>query len=331
MSLLSRLAAGLVLTLVTCVTARAQVTKQNEPDDSLAYAYAHATPGPAKIALGEGATLQLPAGFVFVPENVSRRITSLPNTVTGRTHFGIVIPAVHYNGWLLAVNKLDTGHVPSSAIVSWDHDEVRDTLRGAVRRANPARVQFGLGPIDIGAWLSPPLYDAGRNRFTSAARVVETGPSTSDEDGILVTAVMFGRSDAIEISLFASSSNGESGHAALDRLADAVEFQPGHRVADFVAGHDPVASKVLDVVFGGRTQTEITTEAVEAAAEAKRRAELPPARNFSRPMMLAFFGMLGLMALAAAAIALRGGGRASEKAPSRDRSVNRALRTAPRQ
>ena len=202
-------------------------------------------------------------------------------------------------------------------------------MRSATRLGNPARLQLGASPLDLGAWIERPAHDAARGRFTTAIRVFESGPSTADEDWVNIDASLFGRERMLQLSLVDSLSENGAHRAAFNGISDSVEFRPGERAQDYVAGRDKLATHVIDIVFGGRTVEEIAAEAAADAAEAKRRAALPPPQEFSSTMKLMFFGMLGLMGLAAAAFAMRGGGSDGEPV-GRDRAVDRALRTAPR-
>ena len=329
MSVIYRVLIGIVLVLLPPLPAMAQTSEMREMDDAVANAYAKGTLGPATIALKNTGTLQLPKDFVFVPPEASRRLMHGMGNSTGDTLAGIVIPAGTYSSWFITVAVRETGYVSASTLASFDHEEIRGTMRAATRAGNAQRMQLGSSPLDIGAWLEPPIADAKRMSFTTAVRVFESGPSSGDEDSVNLDMLLFGRKSTIEIGLVAGLSNYTQYRAAFDAMAAAVDFVPGERNADYAAGRDQLATHVLDVVFGGRTLADIAAEAAEDAAEAKRRAALPPPADYSQMMKLVFFGMLGLMGLALAALALRRGGGGDE-APARDSGLNRALRSQPR-
>ena len=109
-----------------------------------------------------------------------------------------------------------------------------------------------------------------------------------------------------------------------------VAFAAGQRAIDFIPGRDPAATHLLDVVFGGRTVAELATEAAEDAAEAARIAKLPPARSIAAQIKLAFFSVLGLLAMLAGVVAFNWRPSDAPRSATRDGTVERALRSSGR-
>jgi uncharacterized membrane-anchored protein len=317
------LAILLLLALETGPTA-AQTSTDREIQDSVAYAYANSTAGPVTLPLRGIATLDLPKDFVFVNAEASRRLSHGIGNGAGDALLGLILPANTFSGWYLVVNALDTGHVTREAISKLDLVDVHAAVRSLARKGNIARAQLGSGPIDVGAWVEPPKQDALKHRFTTLVRVFESGPSMGGDDSVYLDSVVFGRTRAIKISLMAGLSEYPKHRAAHERIVNAVGFLPGHRAEDFQDGKDKLSRHVIDVVFGGRAETEIEAELAEEATDAKRRAAMPRPMDGATQLRLLLGGLLGVVALVLLIFAFRGG-RGEKAAAS---TTERAKRTA---
>jgi uncharacterized membrane-anchored protein len=296
--------------------------------DAVADAYAKSIAGPTSVTVGDIASLQIPKDFVFVPGAVGRYLMHGIGNAGGEALFGLVLPANAYGGWAIAVAVADTGYVSNETLGKLDFSDVLAAIRSSTRRGNAERMKLGSGPIEAGDWVEPPRHDAAAHRVTTAVRIYESGPSTGSEDSIELAVTAFGRSKAITVALFGGLGEYGRQRPAFEQIAAGLHFLPGHRALDFVPGTDAVASHVVDVVFGGRTQADIAHEAAEEAAERARIAALPPKPDRKREMQLMFFGLLGVVSLLLVVLALRGG-RSTAASVASD-SVERAMRTAGR-
>ena len=297
MRLIRRLVAGAILLTAANVPAIAQTSETREVDDAVLHAYAQGTAGPATIALSDQATLKLPKSFVFVPPEAGRHLMHGMGNASSASLLGLVIPSNNYAGWFIALRLEPTGHVDGTAVAALDHEEIRSTLAASARRGNEARVQLGSSPLDAGAFLEPPKYDAPHNSFTTAIRVYESGPSNGDEDSAHVHTLIFGRTHTLSLTLIEGIAGYAARRPTFEAIVGGTAFVPGHRAVDFVAGSDPVVPQLLEVLFGGLTTEDIAHRAADDAAEAKRIAALPPPKTYTKEIKLAFFGVLGLLAL----------------------------------
>ncbi len=326
MMVFRRLLAACVMAVLPAGLATAQTSTQREIQDSVAFAYANAKVGPATLPLNGIATLDLPKEFVFVNAEASKRLSNGVGHGTGDSLLGLILPANTFSGWYLAVNALETGHVTREALAKLDLVDVHAAMRSLVRKGNAARAQLGSGPIDIGTWIEPPLQDAAKHRFTTAIRIFESGPSMGGDDSVHLSTALFGRTSAIEITLVVPMSDLGRHRGAHERILNAVSYMPGQRAQDFVEGKDKIARHLIDVVFGGRTQSEMDAEVAEEVADAKRRAALPQPMDRATQMKLLLGGLLGVVALALLVFAFRGG----RGQPASSSATSRTMRSAPR-
>ena len=308
----------------------AQTSEARETQDAIVHAYSHATVGPATIRLRDLATLDLPKDFAFVPASASKRLLHGMGNAANGTVLGMVIPASHYDGWFITLAINETGHVSNAALALLDDGDIRSAIASATRRGNAARMQSGSSPLDAGGLLEPSSHDPVSHGFTTAIRIYETGPTSGGEDSINLESYAFGRNAALQISLVDSISDYAKHRPAFDGVVAGVAFAVGQRAIDFVPGRDREATHLLDVVFGGRTVSELAAETAEDAAEADRLAKLPPARSMAAQLKLAFFGVLGLLAVLAGVVAFNWRSSEVPRSATRDVTVERALRSSRR-
>jgi uncharacterized membrane-anchored protein len=283
--------------------ARAQSTEDVDP---IARAHATGNMGPATIKLGDYATIDLPKGYMFIPSFKDQLISSKLEVAVNHTVLGAILPSDGGRNWYVTVSKLETGYLTSAQVDALDKSEVLATLRSVALKYNAARMMAGFTKVDMGKWLEEPKHDAARNRYTTAVRMYETGPTTHDDSFANIDTLLFGRSQVLRVGLRTMMTEHTTYKPRLEALTNVIRFAPGHRPEDYVAGKDKKAEHVMEVVFGGRTLEEIAAEIAEEAEAAKRRAAMPQPMDRATQMKLLLAGLLGVVALIALVIAFRG-------------------------
>jgi uncharacterized membrane-anchored protein len=299
--------------------------QDSEDADPIARAHATGNLGPAQIKLGDTAVLELPKGYIYMPSFRYQAIGNKLEIMGSHKVLGAIMAAEGMGNWYITVTLMDTGHVTSAQVDALDKSEVLATLRDLALKNNARRMMAGFTKIDMGNWIEAPRHDAVRKRYTTSARIFETGPTTHDDNFANIDTLLFGRSQVLRMGLRAMLSEHMTYKPRLELLANAVRFEPGHRAEDYVAGTDKAAEHVMDVVFGGRTLAEINTELAEEADAAKRRAAAPRPMDRETQMKLLLAGLLGVVALIALVVALRG-----NRGESGAASAERAYRSAQR-
>jgi uncharacterized membrane-anchored protein len=300
-----------VLTVMLLAQPAVSIARAQDCDDADPMARAHSTGnmGPANIKLGQTAVLELPKGYIFVPATQCQAIGNKLEIVGSHPVLGAVMSAEGMGNWYMTVTIMDTGHLTSTQVDALDKGDMLAKMREVALRNNARRMQAGFTKIDMGNWIEPPRHDVARKRFTTASRVFETGPTTHDDNFANVDTLLFGRTQVIRVGLRSMLAEHQTYKPRLEMLTNAIRFEPGQRAEDYVTGTDKAAEHVMEVVFGGRTMAEIHTEMAEEADAAKRRAAEPRPMDRETQMKLFLAGLLGVVALIALVVALRGNRR----------------------
>ena len=299
MRIFRQLSLWLAIVFALILPAAAQTSEDREFQAALAEARAKGLSGPARVALGDVASMDLPRDYLFVPTDSAKRLmNAMGNSYRSAGNFGIIIPVHMYTGWFVAVAEHRIGHVTPETVKSWKDKDILVELRDATRRGNHARAKLGATRIDVADFIEPPKYDAARHRLTVAARVIVVGPTSGEEDSANMDAHLFGRHGTVEISLVSGVNRYSSYRAALDQLVAATSLNPGHRFVDIDTTVDTPAEQPLLLLFGGHTLEDL---AAQAAAEKADKALMMMARSQRSDLTLIPI-ILGLIALVSLAV-----------------------------
>lgn len=307
MRIFRQLVLWIAVTFALALPVAAQTSEDREFRAALAEARAKGISGPARVPLGTVATMDLPRDYLFVPTEPAKLLmNAMGNSYRNAGNFGIIIPVHTYTGWFFAVAEHRIGHVTPETVKSWQDREILIELRDATRRGNHERAKLGASRIDIADFIEPPKYDAARHRLTVAARVIEVGPSSGDEDSANLDAHLFGRHGTIEVALVAGVHRYPLYRAALDQLVAATNFNPGHRYADVDATVDKAAEQPLMLLFGGHTLEDLAAQAAAEKADKVRMMTARSSRGSELPLIPIILGLIALGAMAAAFLVFGG-------------------------
>lgn len=188
--------------------------------------------GPARVDLGHGFVLELPAGFSLLRGGDAAHALATLGRDPGT---GLLAVAAHADEpWLVRVFHDDAGFVRDDGAV--DPSALLARLRQGAAALNAARVRSGRGELSVDGWATPPAYDSGTHRVGWAFTQRDAG-STSVE----VRECTLGRAGAVCLDLVAAAEHVDAARPHVRTLAAAGAFAPGARWEDFHDGQDPVA------------------------------------------------------------------------------------------
>jgi len=194
---------------------------------------------------GGMATLKLPDSFRYLDAADSRKLLvawgNPPESAQGV--LGMLVPSglspLEDDGWAIVITYDEDGFVSDEDAKTLDYDKMLSEMQDQTTEANEVREKEGFEPVTLVGWAEPPHYDATAHKLYWA-KELKFGSST---DHTLNYAIrILGRRGVLQLN---AVSGIEQLAAVKERTPDvlaSVEFNEGHRYADYLPGTDKAAA-----------------------------------------------------------------------------------------
>lgn len=250
----------LSLLVLPALTAAPLLAQGAEPQDSAAMAKAqfeaslHYETGTIQLN-GGIATLNLPSTLRFLDAKDARHLLvdgwgNPPDAVEGV--LGLIVPAdvspLDRGGWASVVSFEEQGYVNDSDAASIDYTALLKTMQDAVADENKQRREQGFHEVQLVGWAEPPRYDQATHKLYWAKELAFSG---SDHHTLNYNIRILGRRGVLVLNAVGSMDQLEQIHQAAPQLLGAVEFNEGHRYADFTTGDKVAAVGIAGLILGG--------------------------------------------------------------------------------
>ena len=257
--LLSLLAAALLLPPAT----RAQ-TPAPPPDPAANEARAEKMaaivrgfhPKTGAVALPGGmATFNVPEGFCYLDENDSRQLLvdiwhNPPTAATGVLGMLLTTQEGHPNveDYGVVITYEQEGYVKDGDADSINYGDLLKKMQEATQANNAKRQAAGYQPVALIGWAAPPRYDKV-NKKIYWAKELQIGDST--EHTLNYDVRILGRQGVLSLNAVAGMDQLQEIEQATPRILSMVDFNQGHRYADFNPKTDKVAEYGLAALVAG--------------------------------------------------------------------------------
>jgi len=208
------------------------------------------------IAVSEGAaTLHMGEQFRFLDAEWARRVLvdlwhNPPSSADGVQ--GMIFPAgsgpATENSWGVVLTYDRDGWISDEGAAEINYDELLAGMQKGIAQANEERKQKGFQTIELKGWAEAPHYDASSHKLYWAKRVSFEGEGF---DTLNYDIRVLGRHGVLVLSAISRADQLESVKGDMEKLLPLVEFNEGHRYADYVPGQDKVAEYGLAALVAG--------------------------------------------------------------------------------
>ena len=232
-------AAALAVTMATATMAAQDSLTPEEFESKLAY-----KTGTVQLS-GGMATIKLPESFRYLDEQDSRKLLVAWGNPpeAGEGVLGMLVPSavspLSEDGWAIVITYDEDGYVSDEDAKTLNFDKMLGEMQEQTTETNKLREKEGFEPVMLVGWAEPPHYDAQAHKLYWA-KELKFG---SSQDHTLNYAIrILGRRGVLQLN--AVSSIGQLA-AVKERTPDvlaAVEFNEGHRYADYLPGTDKTAA-----------------------------------------------------------------------------------------
>ena len=243
-------AAALALTLASATVAAQGSATPEELDSKLAYQT-------GKVQLSGGmATITLPPSFRFLGQQDSRKLLvawgNPPESAQGV--LGMLVPSdvspLSEDGWAIVVTYDDDGYVNDEDAKTLNYDKVLNEMQEQTVASNEARQKEGFEPITLVGWAEPPHYDAATHKLYWA-KELKFGSST--DHTLNYSIRILGRRGVLVLNAVSSIGQLDVVKKGTPDVLAAVEFNEGHRYADYLPGTDKAAAYGIGGLILGAT------------------------------------------------------------------------------
>ena len=210
-------------------------------------------PQTGKIILKDGvADLNVPESFRYLDATDARKVLvdlwgNPPGAAEGT--IGMLIPKDFVDGeeqpWAAAISFSEDGYIEDKEP---DYDKLLQQVKEAQERVNPERVKEGYSPLHVLGWAQAPHYDRDTKKLYWAK---ELKSDRSERHSLNYDIRILGRRGAMEVSVIAGMDQLEQINNAAPQILATINFNQGHRYADFNPSTDKKAPYALAGLIGG--------------------------------------------------------------------------------
>jgi uncharacterized membrane-anchored protein len=201
-------------------------TAETTVNEVLAAVMRQASGVPARVALGERASLRLSEELYFLPVQSARKLMLMTGGQIPPDTLGLLLGP---EGLEMAgpVRFIPAGFIDPGTIQAWTDEDILASLRDSVLQGNVERVRNGQTPLEARAWIQPPQYDPQTHHLAWAALIVaQNAPKNSDGE-VLYNAIAFGREGYIQLSMAAGVQKAETLKRLTAAFLGGLTFAPG--------------------------------------------------------------------------------------------------------
>jgi uncharacterized membrane-anchored protein len=205
------------------------------------------------VLRGGVAKIALPAGFRYLdPANTETVLAKIWGNPRGGGTLGMITPA-NFNplgdeSWAVVITFDEDGYVKDDDAAKINYDDLLKDMKKDTREASKAREKEGYGSIELIGWAAPPHYDVATHKLYWAKEIKF---DDSPDHTLNYNIRMLGRRGVLVVNAVASMAQLKEVEAATPDLLRMVDFQDGHRYADFTAKTDKVATYGLAALVAG--------------------------------------------------------------------------------
>lgn len=180
------------------------------------------------------ATIKLQSGFRYLDStDASKVLTDLWGNPK-RPTLGMLFPPEdpHAEGvWAVIVEGFEKeGYVKDEEADKLDAAKMLKDIQSGQKEANEERKKQGYAELEIVGWAMPPLYDKVAKKLTWALDIHEPG---SDRHSVNYYVRILGRRGFLVLNVLGGLDQVKEIEAATPQVLAMVEFNAGHRYADF--------------------------------------------------------------------------------------------------
>ena len=200
------------------------------------------------------ATIRLPENFRYLdPAGAEKLLIGIwGNPPSEKKSLGLIVPEgfdpMADDAWCVVLDFQEDGYVKDDDAESINYDKLLKEMKGATRDASQERVRNGYPSIELVGWAATPRYDRQTHKFYWAKEIKFAG---SEENTLNYNLRVLGRRGILVLNAIANMSQLAQIEKATPEILGMIEFNEGHRYADYTPGSDKVAAYGIAAIVAG--------------------------------------------------------------------------------
>ncbi len=208
-----------------------------------------------EVVLKDGlATLKVPDGVEFLNgADAQTVLVKLWGNPPMSAPLGLLMPVntgpLSPEAWAVIITYEEEGYVKDQDAEKIDYADLLKQMQKDAREANKEREKQGYASVELVGWAAPPHYDKAVHKLYWAKQLKFSGEG---EDTLNYNIRILGRRGVLNLNAVAAMSQLPEIERNAPRVLAAIDFNPGHRYADFSeAAGDKVASYGIAALVAG--------------------------------------------------------------------------------
>jgi uncharacterized membrane-anchored protein len=218
--------------------------------------------GDVQIAHG-AATLHFAQDFRYLAPDEARKVLvqawgnpeESTQGVLGMIFAAEMNPAAQ-DSWGIVLSFEEDGYVSDEGAEKLDFAAMLKEMQEGTRQSSEARQESGLEAVELVGWAEPPHYDRAAHKLYWAKELRFGG---SEATTLNYNIRVLGRRGVLVLNAVSGMGDLTRVKGEVERLLPRVEFNEGHRFADYVPGQDRVAEYGIAALIAGGAMAAVKT------------------------------------------------------------------------
>jgi uncharacterized membrane-anchored protein len=221
-----------------------------------------------EIAIAHGAaTLHFADAFRYLGEADAARVLTEAwgnPREAARGVVGMIFPdgmnPAEKQAWGIVVTFEQDGFVSDEGVEKLDFGELLAKMQEGARQSSAERKRQGFEAVELVGWAEPPRYDRDSHKLYWAK---ELRFGDSAEHTLNYSIRVLGRRGVLVLNAVSGMGDLERVKSEIERLLPRVDFNQGHRFADYVPGQDKVAEYGIAALIAGGAMAAVKAGALK--------------------------------------------------------------------
>lgn len=204
---------------------------------------------------GADATLNVAQGFSYLDAKDAQRVlTDLWGNPPQPDVLGMLLPGtdkmavLDEDNYAVVITHSDDGYVSDEDAAKIDYDQMLKDMQEGTRDDNKDRAKQGYPTVDLVGWAERPHYDAASHKLYWAK---ELAFQDTDVHTLNYDIRVLGRGGYLSLNAVATMPQLAKVEAGMQQVLPMIDFDEGHRYADFDAKTDKVAAYGIAALIAG--------------------------------------------------------------------------------